>query len=101
MSTEQNTECLENSYPKRKDGISKSLDYIHIQLAPSERKTLNVLFCLLTSLAVFKVGNPGGMISIQTIFIPCPHVLKHSVGYCNDNIPFVGCQLLKITFLIG
>jgi hypothetical protein len=43
MFTEQNTECLDDSYPKAKDGISKAVDYIHIQLAPLERKILSVL----------------------------------------------------------
>jgi len=47
MSTEQNTECLDDSYPKKKNITLKSVDYIHIQLAPLERKTLNVLFWLL------------------------------------------------------
>jgi len=69
MFTEQNTECLDDSYPKIKDGISKSVDYIHNQLAPLERKSLNIIFWLLPTLAIFKVGNPGGIISIQTIFI--------------------------------
>jgi hypothetical protein len=85
----------------KKNGISRFVDYIHIQLAPLERKIVNVLFWLLPTLAVFKVGNPGGMISIQTIFILCPRVLKHIVGYCNHIIPYVGCQLLKIILLIG
>ena len=98
MSIEQNTLCLNDIYPKRKDGISKSVDYIHIQLALLERKTLNVLFCLLPTLAVFNVANPGGLTSTQTIFILCSHVLKHVVGNCNHNIPYVGCPLLKITF---
>jgi len=93
--------CLDDSYLKRKDGISKSVDHINIQLAPLERKILNVLLWLLPMLAVFKVGNPGGMINIQMIFILCPRVLKHIVGYCNHIIPYVGCQLLKIIFLIG
>jgi hypothetical protein len=86
---------------KKKDGISKSVDYIHIQFASLERKTLNVLFWLLPILAVFKVGNPGSMMSIQMIFILCPHVLKHIVGYCNHIISYVGCHLLKIIFLVG
>ena len=98
MFTEQNTGCLSDSYPKRKDGISKSFDYIHIQLAPLERKTLNFLFWLIPTLAVFKVGNPDGMISIQKIFIFSPRVLKHIVSFCNHIVLYVGCQLLKIIF---
>lgn len=47
MFTEKNTECLDDSYPKIKDDIPKSVDYIHIQLVPLERKTLNVLFWLI------------------------------------------------------
>jgi len=55
------------------------------------------IILLLTALADFNLGIPGGMTNNETIFNPCLCVLKHVLGF-HSHITYAGFQLLKIIF---
>jgi hypothetical protein len=79
MSTEQTSECLDDWYPKRKVGISKSVDYIDIQLAPLQKNSEH-FFLSATYVSRFQCGQPWWNNKYPNDIHPLPMCSKTCCG---------------------